>query len=603
MSQNREHEELRTPVLIVGGGGAGLTASMLLSQLGVESLVVNARPSTSDLPKAHLLNQRTMEILSDTGVSDEVYRRGTPRENMRASAWYAGFGGDDSSAGKKVGQVETWGAGGADTNWEAASPCSSTNLPQIRLEPILRERAEKLAPGRVLFHHELCQLREEGDEVLARIRSIDDDREYTVRSKFVLACDGGRTVGPALGIEMEGPRDVAQQVSIHMTADLSRWARDPEVLIRWIWAPDSGSLGVLVPMGPERWGPESEEWVFHLGYPTNDPRALDDSAIESDMRRALGIGDHPVEIHKTTRWSLEGVVASRFQAGRVFLLGDAAHRHPPTGGLGLNSAIQDAHNICWKLEAVLSGRAPQALLASYEPERKPVVARNVEHSLDNSKNQFQIWRDLGVEPGGDADASWKMLGRLVSLEPEDRDHRRAATRAIASQSQEFRAHNIEYGYTYTESGSAVVSVDHEQIDSVDSVRIYNPSTSPGHPLPHAWLETDEGRHISTLELVRPGHFLLIAGEEGDAWCAAAISVAEAMNVPLDTVRIGHLRGDYRDARCEWLQRREIGTNGAILVRPDRFIAWRCSEGCAEPEHELRQALQAGLGIENKGETA
>ena len=270
-------------------------------------------------------------------------------------------------------------------------------------------------------------------------------------------------------------------------------------------------------MGPERWGPDSEESVFHLGYPTNDPRALDDSAIESDMRRALGIGDHPVEIHKTTRWSLEGVVASRFQAGRVFLLGDAAHRHPPTGGLGLNSAIQDAHNICWKLEAVLSGRAPQALLASYEPERKPVVARNVEHSLDNSKNQFQIWRDLGVEPGGDADASWKMLGRLVSLEPEDRGHRRAATRAIASQSQEFRAHNIEYGYTYTEAGSAVVSPDHEQIDSVDSVRIYNPSTRPGHPLPHAWLETDGGRHISTLELVRPGHFLLIAGEEGDPW--------------------------------------------------------------------------------------
>ena len=293
-------DDRNVPVLIVGGGGAGLTASILLSQLGVESLLVNARPTTSDLPKAHVLNQRAMEILRDAGVAEDIYARGTPLENMQATAWYAGFAGREG-AGRKVGQMEAWGAGYTDTDWIAASPCPSTNLPQILLEPILREQAEKLAPGRVHFHHEVVELQQDAEGVTATVRDVDEDREYTVRSRYLLACDGGRTIGPALGVEMEGPRNIAQEISIHMTADLTPWARDPEVLIRWIWLPESGTLAVLVPMGPERWGPDSEEWVFHLNYPSDDPRALDDAVIEADMRRALGIGDHPLEIHKITR--------------------------------------------------------------------------------------------------------------------------------------------------------------------------------------------------------------------------------------------------------------------------------------------------------------
>ena len=140
--------QLEIPVLIVGGGGAGLTSSMLLSQLGVDSLLINARPSTSDLPKAHVLNQRTMEILGDVGVAETIYTRGTPLEQMKATAWYAGFAGEQDGAGRKIGQIETWGAGYTDTDWVAASPCPSTNLPQIRLEPILRAQAENLASGR-----------------------------------------------------------------------------------------------------------------------------------------------------------------------------------------------------------------------------------------------------------------------------------------------------------------------------------------------------------------------------------------------------------------------------------------------------------------------
>ncbi len=579
------------PVLIVGGGGAGLTASILLSQLGVESLLVNARPSTSDLPKAHVLNQRAMEILRDAGVAEPIYARGTPLEHMRATAWYAGLAGERAAAGRKVGQMESWGAGYTDTDWIAASPCPSTNLPQIRLEPILREQAEKLAPGGVRFHHDLLELHQDAEGVTATVRDVDEGREYTVRSRHLLACDGGRTVGPALGVEMEGPRDLAQEISIHMTADLSPWSRDPDVLIRWIWLPESGTLAVLVPMGPERWGPDSEEWVFHLNYPSDDPRALDDKVIEADMRRALGIGDHPVEIHKITRWSLEGVVASRLQVGRVFLLGDAAHRHPPTGGLGLNSAIQDAHNLCWKLAAVLAGRASEGLLATYEPERKPVVARNVERSVENAMNQFSVGRALGFEPGGDAEQNWANLERLWSGKAEDAEFRHRALRAIASQSMEFREHNVEYGYTYTADAAAIVPDGSSPPEPIDPIRVYRPSTAPGHPLPHAWLDADDGRRLSTLDLVGPGRFLLIAGEEGSAWCDAARDEAEKMGVPLDAVRIGHLAGDYLDPRCHWLQRREIAAEGALLVRPDRFVAWRSAGSSETHEEELRRALE------------
>jgi 2,4-dichlorophenol 6-monooxygenase len=587
-------DDREVPVLIVGGGGAGLTASMLLSQLGVDSLLVNARPSTSDLPKAHVLNQRAMEILGDAGVACTIYARGTPLENMRATAWYAGFAGERSAAGRKVGQMEAWGSGYTDTDWISASPCPSTNLPQIRLEPILREQAEKLAPGRVHFHHEVVDLRQDAAGVTARVRPPDEASEYTVRSRYLLACDGGRTVGPALGIEMEGQRDLGQEISIHMTTDLSPWARDPEVLIRWIWLPDSGTLAVLVPMGPERWGPDSEEWVFHLNYPSDDPRALDDAVIEADMRRALGIGDHPVGIHKITRWTLEGVVASRLRMGRVFLLGDAAHRHPPTGGLGLNSAIQDAHNLCWKLAAVLAGRASDDLLSTYEPERKPVVARNVERSVESAMNQFTIGQALGLEPGGDAEKNWASLERLWSGRTEDAAFRHRALRAIATQSMEFREHNIEYGYTYTAPSAAIVPDDSATPEPIDPIRVYRPSTAPGHPLPHAWLDAEDGSRLSTLDLVRPGRFLLIAGEEGAAWCEAARSVAEKMDIPLDAVGIGHLDGDHLDPRCQWLQRREISAEGALLVRPDRFVAWRSAAGSGAPEANLARAFETVL---------
>lgn len=593
MTASPSRPVVEVPVLIVGGGGAGLTASMLLSGLGIETLLVSALPTTSLLPKAHVLNQHAMEILRDAGVADEIYARGTPPANMKRTAFYAGLAGDRPNHGRRFAALECWGGGGADTDWVDASPCLSTNLPQIRLEPILRSRAEALAPGRVRFHHELLSVEQDAAGVTAIVADRDAGTEYEVRASYMLACDGGRSVGRMLGVELEGARDLMREVSIHMTTDLSKWAKDPDVLIRWIWVPETGAMAVLVPMGPDHWGPESEEWVFHMNYLADDPRSLDDAHMEADMRRALGIGDHPVEIHKISRWSLEGVVARRFQVGRVFLVGDAAHRHPPTGGLGLNSAIQDAHNLCWKIAAVLKGQASDALLTSYEPERRRTDARNVERSVENAFHHLTIGERLGLMSSASANANWTALERLWSGKPEDDAYRREVRRNIAMQSMEFREHNVEYGYCY--DSPAIVADASAEPASVDPIRVYRPGTRPGMPLPHAWVEDSDGTRLSLLDAVKPGRFVLIAGENGSRWCEAARGIAQRNGLPLDVLTVGHIDGDLLDSQCHWMQKREFDAEGAILVRPDRFVAWRSLSAPRDAEAELGSALAQILG--------
>jgi 2,4-dichlorophenol 6-monooxygenase len=576
------------PVLVVGGGGAGLTASMLLARMGVEHLLINARAETSDLPKAHVLNQRAMEILEDVGAAEEIARRGTPAQNMAATAFYAGFAGPSDEYGRRLARLECWGAGGADENWRSASPWLQQNLPQIRLEPILRGRAEELSPGRIRFHHEFVGLQQDENGVTAHIRDHDDGREYTIRSRYLIGADGGRRIAAEVGVEYEGLGVVAQTATLHVSADFSRWAPDPDVLIRWILSPQSGVGVVMVPMGPERWGPDSEEWVIHLNYPVDDPRAQSDEKVEADARAAMGIGEHPMRIHRITRWSVDAVMASSFSVGRVHLVGDAAHRHPPTGGLGLTSAIHDVDNLCWKLAAVLQGHAAPELLDTYEPERRSSDEQNAQRSLENAVNHFTIAAAIGVSHENSEEQNLANLRRLWSGRPQDAEQRSAVLRHMRAQSMEFGELNVELGYRY--ESAAIVEDGSPLPDPVDPVRVYEPSTRPGAPLPHAWIDDEDDGRRPIKDLVRPGRFLLIAGEEGDSWCEAARSIADAEGLPLDAVRIGHLDGELYDPRCTWLRYREFGPEGAILVRPDRFIAWR-SLGAADASAEvLAQAL-------------
>ncbi|MGW4442093.1 FAD-dependent monooxygenase [Streptomyces sp. NPDC004682] len=589
--------DIQVPVLIVGGGGAGLTASMTLSTLGVDSLLVSALPVTSTLPKAHVLNQRAMEIFTEVGVAAEIYERGTPPEHMRASAWYAGLAGPHENYGRKLGELEAWGGGYTDPDYVAASPCRTCNLPQIRLEPVLKEHAEKLNPGGVRFHHELVDLVQDRDGVTATVRDKDTDTTYQVRSRYLIAADGGRTVGRLVGVEMRGQRDIMKMLSIHMSADLSPWATDDDVLIRWLVNPDFGGSfsGVLVPMGPDHWGPASEEWVFHMQYATGDPDAMKEEKVLARMRATLGLPPELVPtVHRISTWTMEGVIADRFRAGRVFLAGDAAHRHPPTGGLGLTSAIHDVYNLSWKLAAVLAGRAGDGLLDTYETERKPVDQHNIDSAIANALNHFTIDRALNLSADKTPEQNWAELAPLWQDLPDSAAKRHALNRAIASQTMEFHHHNVEFGYRY--DSTAIVPDGSPAYVPLDPVRLYEPSTRPGHPMPHAFVER-QGERVPLGTLVHGGRFLLLAGEEGGAWVEAAEKLASENGVPLVAGTVGVLDSDFIDVRCAWLKNRGISPAGAVLVRPDRYVAFRSIDAVADPHAVLKDALSQVLSTE------
>ncbi|MFC4948368.1 FAD-dependent monooxygenase [Pseudonocardia sp. GCM10023141] len=583
-------DEIRVPVLIVGGGGAGLTASMLLSQLGVESLLVSRYAGTSLLPKAHVLNQRTMEIFTEVGVAEAVLARSTPPENMRSTAWYAGVAGDHDGYGRKLGGLEVWGGGYTDPDFVAASPCRTANLPQIRLEPLLKARAEELAPSGVRFHHELLALEQDADGVTATILDRDAAEQYRVRADYLLGADGGRAVGELVGIELSGVRNIMRMVSTHLTADLSPYLDDPDVLIRWLVNPDFGgswASGVLVAMGPENWGPQSEEWVFHLQFAPDDTDAADPDKILERMRATLGIPDFAPTIHQISPWMMEGVLADRFRSGRVFLLGDAAHRHPPTGGLGLNGAVHDAYNLCWKLAAVLAGRAGDALLDTYDAERRPVDKANVDAAVAAAMNHFAIDEALELSPERTAAENWAAVRPLWEDLPGSAEKRHALNRALGAQTIEFRHHNVEFGYTY--DSAAIVDDGSQPYVPLDAVRLYEPSTRPGHPMPHAWVER-EGTRIPLNTLVHGGHFVLIAGEDGQDWVDAAEKLAAERGIALRAARVGVLDSDYVDVRCAWLKHRGITSTGAVLVRPDRYVGFRSAAGVDDPLSALTTAF-------------
>jgi 2,4-dichlorophenol 6-monooxygenase len=436
---------------------------------------------------------------------------------------------------------------------------------------------------------------QDDEKVVALVRDKNSETDYEVHASYVLACDGGRTIGRQLGIELVGLRKAASQVSFHISADFTPFNNDDDVLIRWIGMPHLGHQVVMVPMGPSRWGSQSEEWVVHLNYPYDDPRSLDDEQVEADLRFALGIGDYPLEIHTISRWASEGIVADKFSVGRVFVCGDAAHRHPPTGGLGLTSAMHDVQNLCWKLSAVLKGTASPRLLETYETERRPVVERNVRRSLENAAQWGKTWRALGLMDGEKSPAEkWSHLEGLWSDNPEHEEFKTFARNLFAQHSMEFQEQNVEYGYSY--SSGAVIDDGTASIPNPDDIRLYLMETRPGHPLPHAWVEKSLGEKVSTIDLVKPDRFLLITGEDGDAWKQAASEISRELGVAVDAVSIGHTHGDLLDPRLAWLKNRGILNEGAILIRPDRFIAWRSSGSSSTPQVELRLALKKVLHL-------
>jgi 2,4-dichlorophenol 6-monooxygenase len=573
---------IEVPVLIVGGGAAGLASSLLLSRLGVETLLVERRPASSDLPKAHILNQRTMEIFDTVDLADEVYEQGSPLEAMGRVAWYTSFAGPTPLHGRELAWRDAWGGGADADRYARVSPFRHTNLPQMRLEPIMRRRAEERAPGRVRFSHELIDLTQDADGVTGRIREVGSGREYSVRAQYALGADGGRTVGRTIGAKLEGQVGLVDMVSTHVIADLSRLAPDPRVSIFWFINPDThGSIGsgVLIKMGGAGWGPSANEWVFAFATTPDDPTDFDPEYVRERMRRAVGVADLPVEPRRPSRWHIESVVADRYSDGRVFLLGDAAHRHPPTGALGLNTAVQDAHNLAWKLALVLRGDADPALLDTYGAERRPVALHNAEQSLASFFAHAEIDEAIGIDQQS-SERSWTAVEALFA---EGGPIRARVDAAVDRKGREFSALRRELGYRYSLPAATARSAD-----SDDDGILFEPSGAVGERMPHAWVGSVVER-VSTYDLTAPDRFTLFIGADGEPWRVAA----SGLDAPLDVIAIGD--DAMADTHGAWARQTGIGPGGAILVRPDHHIAWRAETAPADAGAALADALAAALG--------
>jgi 2-polyprenyl-6-methoxyphenol hydroxylase-like FAD-dependent oxidoreductase len=421
---------------------------------------------------------------------------------------------------------------------------------QDDLEPVLRAHAESLAPGRLRFSTELIDFRQDAEHVGATLR--EDGDETTVRARYLVAADGARSrVREALGIAMQGTAGLYRSINVLLRADLTPWVADRPAALYFIEQPGLKATFLTI-NGVNRWG------FLINNLPLNG--AADEYSAErcaAIIRQAAGVPDLDVEILGAVPWVAAAQVAERYRDGRVFLAGDAAHHMPPTGGFGMNTGVQDVHNLAWKLHAVLRGWAGPELLASYEDERLPYGRAITEQSLANARS----------------------LGRGESLDPA------APAAGMLARPEFLNELGMIFGASYT--SSAIVPDGTPPVVVANPVTDYVPTARPGARAPHVWLERD-GSRLSTLDLFGHG-FVLLTGA-GAAWREAAEGVAMDLGVPLAAFAVG-LGGDLGDPDKRWAAAYGVGSDGAVLVRPDGHVGWRSSAGPSQPRAQVARALR------------
>ncbi|NNL67058.1 MAG: FAD-binding monooxygenase, partial [Myxococcales bacterium] len=357
------------PVLIAGGGPVGLMAGILLSQQGIECRIVEQRGEPRPVPAAHVVNARTFEICRAAGVDMEALARVSipPAEGGEAHFMM-------KLAGEHLGSLpfERQGDDCLDL-----TPTPLRNLAQHRFEPILLDALSRAPHARIDFEHRLEAFEADAAGVRAEVRDLRSGELRTERCRWLIAADGaGSDIRRQLGIEMQGPARLQRFVMIHFAANLRPLLGDRLGALYWIF--DPASRGAFVAHDLDA------EWVYMLPWNDDEAPDPDEAACAEAVYRALGTREVPIEVLNLSPWTMTAQIADRMRAGRVLLCGDAAHRFPPTGGLGLNSGVGDVHNLVWKLAAVENGTAPEALLDAYETERRPVARFNADQSLRNA---------------------------------------------------------------------------------------------------------------------------------------------------------------------------------------------------------------------------
>ncbi|MEH0630723.1 FAD-dependent monooxygenase [Streptomyces stelliscabiei] len=535
------------PVLIVGGSLVGLSASVFLGRLGVPHTLVERHTGTSIHPRGRGNNVRTMEVFRAAGVESGI---------RRAAATLAGNHGILQTP-TLVGDAGEWlfkeiDAGGGLARFSPSSWCLCS---QNDLEPVLFEHAERLG-GDLRYATEMMSFDSDPSGVTAIVKSRETGEHTTIRAQYLIAADGPRSpVREQLGIGQSGPGDLFHNVSVTFRSrDLAEVVGERRFIVCYLTNPDAD--GALLPVD------NRENWVFHLPWHPEHGETLEEFTEErcaEHIRRAVGVADLDVRITGKAPWHAAQRVARGYRSGRVFLAGDSAHEMSPTGAFGSNTGIQDAHNLAWKLAAVLGGWAGEGLLASYDAERRPVAeatsARAAARSVEHSHPGFAP--APGVSGGG------------------------GPQRGIL---------NVALGYRYPQG--AVLGTDPTAPVVPERLDL---TGEPGSRAPHLAVR-HQGESISTLDLYERSLVLLsdadaTAGGPG-GWHAAALRLAEAMSVPLASYRFGTgpdaeltPQGD-----TDWSAAHGTTAAGAVLVRPDGFVAWRSPGAVPDAESALREAL-------------
>lgn len=530
-------------VLIAGGGLVGLSLAVFLRDQGISTIVLERHPATSMQPRGRMLTSRSMELFHSIGLGQAIVEA-PPSVFLEY--------GESARAETLVGAEDFRTARPPMDSVAEFSPHEPALIDQSTVVSLLRTRAEQCGAD-IRFGHRMAGFyqRGRGVDVVAEERAAG--RRYRVRAEYLVAADGHRSpTRRSLGIEMLGPGTLQHIANIAFEADLTVALRGRRLALCYLRQPRSGTLLAILD--------RSDRWVLMVPYDpeTSDvDREFDRAGCVDMIRAATGIADlEPAllmpfadEARLVHTWEMAAAVAERYRVGRVLLAGDAAHIMPPAGGFGGNTGIQDAHNLAWKIAAVLGGAADPGLLETYELERRPVARLTCEHTIQRLRGR--------TEAEGDS--------QLAANSPA-----------------------IGLGYRYR--SPAILAEDD---DGPDVLHPRDLSGLPGTRAAHLELVRD-GRQLSTIDLF--GHrFVLLTGPEAVAWSAAGRRFAAESGIGLDVYRLGH---DVHDSQRRWKQKYGVDDSGAVLIRPDGFVAWRAPSSAEQPERLLADVfrrLLTGVG--------
>ncbi|MPZ93086.1 MAG: 2,4-dichlorophenol 6-monooxygenase [Actinobacteria bacterium] len=567
-------------VLIVGLGPTGLISALALAQQGLSVRGLTRWHWLANSPRAHITNQRAMEVYRDLGIEEDATKQGTPWDLMGDTPVAV------SMAGEEIARIQTWGTGYLRRgDYVQASPCPLLDIPQPYIEPVILNAAAH-AGAKFMFNTEYLSYTELDDRVVVACRDEITGHEYEVSARYLIGADGaGSQIAEQLELAMHGHMARAGQAYIRFRGDLSAYLDTRPSVLNWFVNP-AGAFGEIG-LGSLRNVRPWDDWMCGFGFDMSKGELkMSNEEATQKVRAIVGDPTFDPEIVDIMIWYVNQQYASEYGRGRVFCGGDAVHRHPPSSGLGLNTCVQDAHNLAWKIAYHLKGYAGSGLVDTYTAERAPVGKQIVERA-NQSRLDYQRLRDALAVPGS-KDPAADGLAKVKAPTPEGAAARKALREALELKDYEFNAEGVELNQRYA-SDAVIVDADAQPEVFVRDPQLFvQATTRPGAKLPHAWLVGKNKKKISTLDVVGKGRFTLLTGLSGTKWAAAA----ERLNLPFLQVVVIDTPG-AQDLYANWQRVREIDEAGALLVRPDGFVAWRQSQDEStvdEAEAALRDVL-------------